>query len=160
MFEQRDATAVDSVGRRVATEPTNSWGAACAALGVAVLLLLDLLTTRELANWKTHAVLEVVAAFVALGFFARAWLRGPRVEVRPVDRAYEVQRFLVGPPYIDLRLWAQIRAAMRAECVSTQMAAAPALGSAPRPALALLQPPRRNERRERRAHRRSAPSRA
>jgi hypothetical protein len=160
MFEQRDATAVDSVGQGLPTEPANSWAAACASLGVAVLLLLDLLTTRELANWRTHAVLEIVAAFVALGFFGRAWLRGPRVAVGPVDRAYEVQRFLVGPPHIDLRLWAEIRAAMRAECVSTQMAAAHALGSAPRAALALLQPARRNERRERRAHRRSALSRA
>jgi hypothetical protein len=160
MFEQRDATAVDSVHQGMPTEPTNSWVEACAALAVAVLLLLDLLTTRELANWKTHAVLEVGSAFVALGFFGRAWLRGQRVAAPPVEPAYEVPRLLVGPPHIDRRLWAEIRAALRAECASPQMAMTPALESAPRSALALLQPSRRNERRERRAYRRSALSRA
>jgi hypothetical protein len=169
MFEQRDATAVDSVDQGMPTEPTNSWAAACAALGVAVLLLLDLLTTRELASWKTHAVLEVGAAFIALGFFGRSWLRGSRVAARPSARAYEVPRLLLGPPHIDHRLWAEIRAAIRAECASTPVATPlidrsgpPRNGGepAPRYSLALAQPPRRNERRERRAYRRSALSRA
>jgi hypothetical protein len=125
-----------------------------------VLLLLDLLTTSQLANWKTHAVLEVGAAFIALGFFAREWLRGSRVAARPAARVYEVPRLLVGPPHIDLPLWEEIRAAMRAERASPQMAAAPALESAPRSALALVQLPHRSERRERRAYRRAALSRA
>jgi hypothetical protein len=167
MFEQRDATAVDSVDQRMPTEPTNSWAAACAALGVAVLLLLDLLTTRELGSWKTHAVLEVGAAFIALGFFGRAWLRGPREAARPAERAYDAPRFIMGVPHIDHRLWAEIRAAVRAECTSTRMATARAFAGpqrngmepTPRYALALLHPPRRSERRERRQYRRSPASR-
>jgi hypothetical protein len=145
------------------TEPANSWAAASAALGVAALLLLDLLTTRELASWKTHAVLEVGAAFIALGFFGRGWLRGPRLAARPEERAYDAPRLVMGAPHIDRRLWEEIRAAMRAECTPTRMAAARAFAGpqrngwepTPRYPLALLHPPRRNERRERRQYRRS-----
>jgi hypothetical protein len=188
MLEQRDATPVDSVDPGMPPKPVNAWAKTGVGLVVAVLLLLDLLTTRGLANWGVHAVLETGAVCFALGFSARAWLSRLRAAAQSAELAHGAPGLLEGPPHIDLRLWAEVMSAMRAECASTQTAPAtceePGIASligpfnpgpfanrsrkaqrdrwapAPHHALALLQPRRRNERRERPSSRRRVTSRA
>ncbi len=142
------------------TEPASSWAATCAGLGVAVLLLLDLLATRQLSNWEGHAALEMGAACIALGFSGPAWLRAPRAPDRPAERGYGAPSFVVGAPHIDLQLWAAVRAAMRNEPPAMRTVQSDEREPAPRYALALVQATRRHERRERRSVRRRATCRA
>jgi hypothetical protein len=185
MLEQRDATAVDSVDQGVPAAPANSWVETCVGLGVAVLLLVDLLTTRSLGIWGGHAELEMGAGCIAVGLLGRPWLRGRRVAANPVESDHAAPSFVVGAPHIDGRLWEKVTAAMRTECAWTRMSPAasgepgvdlpiqfdPAAHEqrsgahrnewepAPREALALLPPSRRSRRRDRRSHRRHPVSR-
>jgi hypothetical protein len=113
------------------TARANSLAKGHVVLGVAALLLLDMLATLMLGSWKALA-LAVGAAAIALWLFLRAWFRRPRVAPRPAEHAPEAPAFVMGPPHIDGRLWAKVVSAMRVDYASRQMASmAPAAREEP-----------------------------
>jgi hypothetical protein len=121
MFEQPGATAIDSLDLDMPTARANWLTERYVGLGVAALLLLDLLAA-VLGSWKGQTALGVAVPIIALGLVLRAWLRRPRVAPRPAEPAQDALPFVMGAPHIDGPLWAKVASAMHVEYAARQIA--------------------------------------
>ncbi len=88
-LEASEFESMDALTREVRRLP---WSESWALLAIAALLSSDLLADERVGRSRTHFVLELCAAFVALAAVAWVWVRSVRARRRLARRLQELER--------------------------------------------------------------------
>jgi hypothetical protein len=125
MFDETDPSFFDSTDPTHFGEPSGLPVEMVLVLGVALLLLIDLVFVAQRGKLRLHLALETGAAVLTLLAAARAWFRRARL----VARTRKPEPVPASPgdinAPIDARLWGAIEAALIEEAMAPTLRLAP-----------------------------------